>query len=199
MDKYKKLELNNTKLNFKFENGRIKVEPFDLKQGPFAMNLGGSSGFDQSLDYVAKIALPRSEMGTAANNVVNGLASKLNSNGANVNLGENINVNALITGTAAKPVIKLSMGDIKNTLTDAVKDVIDAKKKELEDKAKAEAARLKNEAETRVRAEADKLKAEADAKKKELEAKAKAEADKAKKDAENKVKEELKKKFKNPF
>lgn len=160
-EKYKRLELNNTKIQFKLTDGRLTVDPFDTKVFNSMINIGGSSGLDQSIAYTMKMQLPRGNLGGAANTVLTELANKANSNGAAVNLGESINVSALIGGTVMKPTVRLDLGDMKNTVTNAVKDVIDNTKKELEAKAKAEAEKLKSDLNAKSQAEAAKLIADA--------------------------------------
>ena len=203
MEKLKKQELNDVNLSFKFENGRVNVEPFDMTFAGFKTKIGGSSGFDQTIDYVMNFEIPRSEFGGQANAVLDNLVSQANSKGAGVNVGEKINVNALIGGTVTNPSVKTGLKDaakdVMNDLKDRAQEELNKQKEELERKAREEADKLKNQAEQKVKEEADKLKQEAEKKKKELEAKAKQEADKAKKEAEKKAKEEAEKKLKGLF
>lgn len=145
MDKFKKMEVSNLKINFSFENGRVKVEPFDIKQGNINVNVGGSNGFDQTIDYIAKINLPADQLGSATGNLLKGLP------GAPATMPARINVNALIGGLVTKPTVKLDFKDITNTAKDVLTNVVDAGKKEIEKKA-AEA--LKNaKAEARMKAD----------------------------------------------
>lgn len=155
-EKFKRFELTATKVQFKLLNGRLEVKPFDTKIAGAQVNIGGSSGLDQSIAYTLKMQLPRNLMGGATNNVLEGLVAKANSNGANLNLGETINVNGLVGGTVLKPTLTLSMGDLKNNLKNAAQGIVDNAKKQLEDKAKAELDKAK--------AEADRMKSEASAK-----------------------------------
>jgi hypothetical protein len=207
MDHLKKLTMNDVKLAFKFENGKINVEPFDVKMGNITANIKGSSGFDQSIDYTWALDIPRSEFGGAANAVLNNLVSQVNAKGVNFTPGERIKVDVLIGGTVSEPTVKTNLkesaSNAVNDLKGLAKEKFDEKKAELEAKAKEEAERLKKEAEAKARAEADKLKGEADKAKAEAEAKAraeqerlKAEAEKAKKEAEDKAKKEAEKKLK---
>jgi len=204
---YKNFSLNNVDLSFKIKDGKLEVDPFDVKLGNSALNIAGVNYLDQRIDYKMIFDMPRSELGSSANAVINNLVSQAASQGVNANVGERIKVNALVTGTSSNPQIKLDLkdqaknmaNDLKNQAMDKAKAEADKLKNEAEAKAKAEADRLKNEAETKAKAEADKLKNEAEAKKKELEDKAKAEAEKAKKEAEKKAKEEAQKKVKGLF
>ncbi len=45
-------------IRFAIREGRITTEPFDLKIGDVGVNLSGSTGLDQTIDYQAKVAIP---------------------------------------------------------------------------------------------------------------------------------------------
>jgi len=214
MDKYKRLSLNNTNLSFKFKDGGVDVEPFDIKAGDSKLTVQGRSNFDQTINFPLTFDIARSDFGGAANNMLNGLVAQANSKGTNFSLGERVQLNALLTGTAKNPVVKTNLkaaaGNMVDDLKNKAKEELDKKKAELEAKAKAELDKkkaeaeaafnkTKAEAEAKAKAEADKAKAEAERLKKEAEAKAKAEAEKAKKAAEEKAKKEAEKKLKGLF
>jgi hypothetical protein len=207
MDNYKSINLNNTNISFKFKDGDINVEPFDIKIGQAKLNVAGKTGFDQSINYDLGFEIPRSEFGGAANNVLNGLVSQANSKGANFTVGETIKLNAILTGTATNPVVKTDLknaaGNVINDLKDKATEEFNKKKAELEAQAKAEIDKKKAEGEAafnKAKGEAEaKAKAEIDKAKAEAEAKAKAEIEKAKKEAEAKAKKEAEKKLKGLF
>ncbi len=54
-------------VKFTVANGRLSTKPFDLKLGSTTINLSGSTGLDQTIDYTARVALP----GKAANTLQN--------------------------------------------------------------------------------------------------------------------------------
>ena len=184
MEKLKKTEIQPTNLTFKFANGRVNVDPFDVSLGGYKSKVGGSNGFDQTIDYTVMSEIPTSAFGGAASSVLSNLTSK-----AGVNVGETVPVAIKIGGTVNNPTVST---DLNKTGAKAMDDLKAKAKEELEDKAKAEADRLKQEAE-------DKLKAGADKAKKEAEAKIKAEADRLKKEAEAKAKKEAENKLKDLF
>jgi uncharacterized protein involved in outer membrane biogenesis len=206
-NQYKNFPLNNVDLSFKVKDGKVEVEPFDIKIGNSNLNIAGVNYLDQKIDYKMVFDMPRSELGSAANGVINGLVAQAASQGVNANVGERIKVNALVTGTASDPKIKLDLkdqaknmvNDLKDQAMDKAKAEADKLKAEAEAKVRAEADKIKTEAEAKVKAEADKIKAEAEAKAKEAEAKMKAEIEKKKKEAEEKAKKEAEKKLKGLF
>ncbi|MCH5327684.1 MAG: AsmA family protein [Coprobacter sp.] len=100
-DKFRKIEAKDIRIPFTIENGLVSTSPFDIKLGDINMNLSGTTGLDQSIDYAADIKLPASLTG-----------------------GYVSNVTANIGGTFTKPVIKLNT---KEVATEAVKKVVDDK------------------------------------------------------------------------
>ena len=56
----KDMKVKDMTLDFTIENGRVATQPFDIKLGDYVMNLSGSTGLDQTIDYSGKIKLPAS-------------------------------------------------------------------------------------------------------------------------------------------
>ncbi len=189
-DKLKNLALNNVKVEYKVEKGRVYTKPFDVVVAGQKLSLSGSTGFDQTINYTGKTGIPRSSMGSEANATVNSLIDQFNKKaGTNVKLSEVINVNINIGGTFTKPTVSTALGNSSKTDGPSAKDqanaALDLQKKELEAKARAEADRLKKEAQDKANAEGERLK-------KEAQDKAKAESDRLKKQAEDAAKNKLK-------
>ena len=193
MDQYKAVNISNVNLSFDFIDGRIYIKPYETTLAGYKTKVEGSNGFDQSIDYKLDVEMPTSKLPSAATSVVQGIISQANSKGANLSMGDNVNLHILMGGTIDHPTIKTGMketaGKMVDQLKEKAKQELDQKKKELEEKAKAETERLKKEG-------SDKAKAEADRMKKEAEAKVKAESDRLKKEAEKKAKDALKNIFK---
>lgn len=212
-DKYKKATLNNVNLTYTVENGRVYTEPFDVNLAGKKLNLSGSTGLDQTIDYKGLFNLPRAELGVVNSALDNALKSLNTKTGSDIKMNENIALALGIGGTFTSPKITTNLADLAKNEASSLKDQAEAEllkqKKILEDKAKAEADRIKKEAETKVKAETDKLKekadkakqdaqAEADKLKKEAEAKIAAEKERLKKQAEEEAKKKLQGIFKKP-
>ena len=58
-DDLKTLNAKDITIRFAIKDGRIHTEPFDLKMGPTNMNVSGSTGLDQTIDYTGKIQMPQ--------------------------------------------------------------------------------------------------------------------------------------------
>jgi hypothetical protein len=57
-DKLKTFKTDDLKVPFTIANGRVNTSPFDVRLGDTKMSLSGSTGLDQTIDYVAKVSLP---------------------------------------------------------------------------------------------------------------------------------------------
>jgi hypothetical protein len=161
-DKFKKLELNNVLTKFRIKDGRLNVAPFDVKKEGVVMNVQGSNGLDQTMDYQLGLNVPRAMLGAKANETANAFIAKLNSKaGTNVTVSETIKVNAVLGGTILKPTINLKYGagDAKTEAKTVVSQVVADKKEELKTVVQAKADTLKSQATEKVKsALSDKLK-----------------------------------------
>ncbi|MBX2906991.1 MAG: AsmA family protein [Taibaiella sp.] len=210
LTQFKTINMQDVKIFFTFENGRVSVEPYKMKIGKdIEAEIAGSHGFDQTLKYGANFVVPRSLLGSAGNAMLNNLVSQAASKGVPITLGEKINFTATITGTTTSPKVETDLKNIANNALNNVKeeikkviekkvdsvktvvrDTVNALKEEA--KRKAEEARKQAEAEAKRRAEEELRKQmEAQSNKAREEA-----AKKAAKEAEEKAKEGLKGLFK---
>ncbi|MDR1610679.1 MAG: AsmA family protein, partial [Candidatus Symbiothrix sp.] len=82
----KDLKIKDLKLPFSINDGRVTTNPFNINFGGGVMNLQGSTGLDQSIDYLAKVNLT----GKLTNNYLN-------------------NVNVKIGGTFTNPKFSVDM------------------------------------------------------------------------------------------
>jgi hypothetical protein len=57
-DKLKTIRTNDLKIPFTIADGRVQTSPFDIHAGDMKMNLSGSTGLDQTINYTAKVTLP---------------------------------------------------------------------------------------------------------------------------------------------
>lgn len=146
MDNLRSLDISKILIQFQFVDGKIMVQPFDMKVTDLLANLGGWTAFDQTIDYVMNLKVPRAKFGSAANNVLNGLVSQANSKGANFTLGETVSLDVLIGGTITDPTVKAGLKESGKSLVEDVKEQvkqeIEKKKEEITAEAKAKAQKL---------------------------------------------------------
>lgn len=197
-------EVKDVNLSFKFENGRVAITPFDVNVGPVSANIGGSHGFDETMDYVMKTSIPTAALGAQANAVIGSLSSAAKGFGVNLGATDKIDIDLLVKGTFAKPIVTPTFGgkggaSAGESLKNMATDELNKQKDELERKAREEADKLKNQAEQ----EANKLKNQAEQEaarlKKEAEDRARKEADRLKKEAEERAKKEAASKLNGLF
>jgi cell division septum initiation protein DivIVA len=150
MDNLRSLDISKILVQFEFIDGKIMVEPFDMKVSNYTANLGGWTAFDQTIGYVMNLSVPRKEFGSAANNVLDNLVSQANSQGANFSLGETVSIDILIGGTLTEPTIKTGLKDagknMMEDIKDQVKQEVDKKIEEVKEDVKAQAQKLIDDA-----------------------------------------------------
>ena len=177
------LELKNAFTVLQFKDGRVKVDPTDFKFGNgYNMNVVGSNGFDQTIDYDVRMDIPSKELG-AATALAQGYLSKIPGLGSV--MPDIVSFTLKVTGTATSPKVSLSKvgaGAGGSSVKDMAKNAVEDLKRKAEEEARAKAEELKKQAEQQAKQAVDNAKAEAEKRAKEA-------ADKAKKEAEKKAKE----------
>lgn len=145
------LDVGKVNLSFKIEDGRVQVEPFQLKAGNINATVQGSNGLDQTLDYTMDMKIPVS--GIKANDMLGKLGA---AQGGKIDLGVKIG------GTVQDPKVTTSLGDLVGNVVDNIKKQVEQKveevKKDVVNKVNEEAKKLIDEAE----AQGDKLIANAE-------------------------------------
>ena len=139
--------LRSLRTAFQIRDGRLHVEPFAVNLGPTTMNVSGSNGLDQSLQYALRLRVPRSELGEAADEAVAGLLSRAGGAGIDLKAASEIELGIQLAGTVTNPSVKVdaasAVSSVKESVTQAVRE--GAAKK-----LSAEATRLVQEAEQRA-------------------------------------------------
>lgn len=169
---FKQLNLANLAVQYLIKDGKLSVEPFNIKYEDMNVNVSGFSRLDQSLDYVLAIEIPRKAFGNATNDFVNSLTGKAQQKGVNINLGEKIKFDVQIIGTFTNPVFKTGLKDKATSLVDDAKEQVKEKVEEVKQevittvkegasKAIAEAKRKADAIMASARTKADAARAEA--------------------------------------
>jgi hypothetical protein len=176
-DKFRKLNLNDLKINFEVKNGRVYVEPFETNFGSTKMIVGGSQGIDQTLSYAVNMAIPRSEFGGAANSVLNSLTSSAASSGFQIQPGETVNVEALVKGTVSDPQVSINLKESLAQSTEALKE-------QLKEQVQEKVTEVKQEVTQRAREQADKLIRDAEVEAEKIRSAARSAADQVRKESD---------------
>ena len=153
---------------FQIREGRLHVEPFSVPIGPTTMQVSGSNGLDQSLDYLLQLPVPRSALGADASQAIAGIVSKAAGAGLDLQGASTIPLGIRLTGTVTNPSIDTEIGkaataaveDAKQAVQEAAEQKVEAVVDSAKLRAAAQAQRLVAEAEqqaAKIRAEAQAL------------------------------------------
>jgi hypothetical protein len=126
IDKLKNLSLNDLNLKLNIANGKVALDSMILPLWTGAKaKISGYTALDQSIQYVAKLSIPRKDFGEA-NTALNTLTAQAKQKGLNVAVSDIVDVDVLIGGFFTKPDVKISLHDAKNSLVNGVKDQLKA-------------------------------------------------------------------------
>mgnify|MGYP006193540019 FL=1 len=117
-----KLNLNDVKAALSFKDGKVNVKPFDIKYQDITVNVGGSHGFDQTMNYDLKFDVPVKYLG----NDVNNLIAKLTP--ADQQKITSIPVTGLMTGNFSQPKFNT---DLKQSTTNLTTQLVKMQKDKL--------------------------------------------------------------------
>jgi hypothetical protein len=134
---------------FQIRDGRLHVDPFAVKLGRTTMNVSGSNGLDQSLQYALRLEVPRSELGSAANQAITSLVSRAGAAGIDLNAAPVVGLGIQLAGTVTNPSVKVDAASAAASVKEGVEQAV---REGAERKVSAEATRLVQEAEQRAAA-----------------------------------------------
>ncbi len=122
------VDFKNLKTKLSFEDGKIKVDPFDLNYKDIGISIGGTHGLDQSMNYNATFSVPAKYLGEDATQ----LLAKLDDSDGNIL----VPVTANLTGSFGSPAIKTDLKSaVTNLTTTLAKKQVEKQKNNLIDKA----------------------------------------------------------------
>ena len=141
IDDLKSISIKDIKNYIEFANGKVLVKPFTVKVKDIEMQIGGMHGFDQTIDYVVAMKVPRKYLGTQGNNLINNLATQASNKGIPVKLGDVVNLNVKMGGSLTNPSIKTDLkevagdavADLKQQAADFAKEKVDTEKQKIKD------------------------------------------------------------------
>lgn len=117
-----KLNLNDLKAALTFKDGKVNVKPFDIKYQDIKVNVSGTHGFDQVMNYDLKFDVPTKYLGSEVNNLIAKLTP------ADAKKLESIPVNALMTGSFSAPKVTT---DLKAATTNLATQLVKQQKDKL--------------------------------------------------------------------
>ena len=120
------IPMKNVKADFSFRAGKVAVSPFLVQTGNIEMEIGGSHGFDQSVDYGISLKVPRSQLGNKGSNFVKHVVEQAAVKGIPVKLKDAVSMNVQICGAINSPDVKEDMDAVvDHAATDLKKEIDD--------------------------------------------------------------------------
>ncbi len=117
-----KLNLNDVKAALSFKDGKVNVKPFAIKYQDITVNVAGSHGFDQNMNYNLKFDVPVKYLGADVTNLVAKLTP------ADQKQITSIPVNGLMTGNFSQPKFN---SDLKQSTTNLTTQLVKMQKEKL--------------------------------------------------------------------
>ena len=181
--------INNIKTKFKFEDGKMAFNPFDVVLGGIKTNVSGTTSLDQSINYDMKMIIPKEKIPAEMVKIVEQAAAKVNSLSPKLNISalpKELPINVNLIGTIMDPKVNTNFkealmeasGNMKDALIDNIKetakDTVKAIINDAQETVKENVAEQKAKILAEAQKQSDKIKADAA----KANASAKAEADK---------------------
>lgn len=95
----KNITVKDMAIDFAIKDGRVSTKPFDIKWKDYNLNLSGSTGLDETIDYTGKVNLP-----------------------ASTGIGKYTTVDLKIGGSFASPKVAIDMESMAKQAVDVAKD-----------------------------------------------------------------------------
>jgi hypothetical protein len=122
----KDIPMKDVKADFSFRAGKVAVSPFFVQAGNIEMEIGGSHGFDQSVDYGISLKVPRSQLGNKGSKFVKHVVEEAAVKGIPVKLKDAVSMNVQICGAINSPDVKEDMDAmVDHAATDLKKEIDD--------------------------------------------------------------------------
>lgn len=117
----KKLDLSDIKTYLSFKEGKVIVKPFDLKYKDIGITVGGSHGFDKTMNYNVTLNVPAKYLGNEAQGLLSKLSAKDQQN-------ITVPITASIAGNMTNPSVKT---DLSSSVTKLSQKLVQQQKDKL--------------------------------------------------------------------
>ncbi|MFP4059873.1 MAG: AsmA-like C-terminal region-containing protein [Bacteroidales bacterium] len=138
IDKYREVTFDDIDISFEIREGRVYVEPFSTSFGSTDVTIQGDQGIDQTMNYTMAFEVPKSSLGSAADQVMGNLQSAASDAGIDLGSSPNLNILAKVTGEFGDPDVSFSMRQGEQSMQEAVKEQVKAEVKEKVEEVKTE-------------------------------------------------------------
>jgi hypothetical protein len=164
-DKYDVITVEDLDLKYSIRDGRVYIQPYRTRIFGSDLTMKGDQGIDKTMNYEMKMKIPRSELGNAAQGVINDISALAANQGIQLDPGETIDVTFMVTGTIDEPEVRprFEQGarQMKEEVVEQVREIIDEKVEEVKQEAKDEINREAEKIMADAREQAERVKYEA--------------------------------------
>ncbi len=101
------------------------------------MEVGGSHGIDQTIDYALNLAVPRALVGSGGNQLINNLSAQAAAKGLPIKVAEVVNFAVKLGGTITKPTVSVNLKEVAGNAVKDLKTQVEAAAKARIDSVKA--------------------------------------------------------------
>ena len=162
VDRLRNPALDSVRASIRIHDGRVEVNPFDVRIAQSVMRVSGSHGIDQTMQYTLGLRMPRSELGAAANQVIAGLAARAAKAGLDLQAADTVGLEVKVGGTLTSPTIQTNLADVVGSVGQSVKQAAQAAATAKVDSLEQRVDSAAEEARKKAQAEADRVVAEAE-------------------------------------
>lgn len=188
-DQFRQFKVNDLDLDFEIRNGRVYVDPFDIKVQNARMVIAGDQGLDQTMNYLMSISIPRGNLGKG---VFDQLSTAAAAQGIEYSPSSEINMAARVTGTFEDPRISL---DLKKNLSETTEQI----KQQVQERAEEKIEEVKTDTREKLDQEAQSIIKQAEEQAEKLRNEAKAAGDKLIEEAEKEGQKRIEEAGNNPI
>jgi hypothetical protein len=104
----------------------VFLQPYKIRVEDIDGEISGSHGFDNTIDYMVNLTIPKSILGLRGNELLVNLAAQAGAKGWPVRIGDKVNLAVKVTGTTASPHLETNLKNIAGNAINSLKE--DAKK-----------------------------------------------------------------------
>ncbi len=155
MDIFREVDVGDLSLRFTFADGKVETEPFGFSFDQSEATVSGTTWFDQRIDYVMRVGIPHDQFGTRATQVLDNLISDAADRGFDIDPGDRVEIDVLVTGTVTEPELSLDMSGTIDDVREQIRDEVDRFLRDTEDRLRDEVDDARDRAEEEVRERID--------------------------------------------
>jgi vacuolar-type H+-ATPase subunit E/Vma4 len=184
-----KQKIDDVKMIFKIEDGRMNVDPYQVKMGNINTTIAGYTSLEKDIYYKLNLDIPRSEFGTKANEVLDQLLLQAKNQGINVDNLQRIFADVTIEGKITSPKISIQLAedgkDALRDLKDQVEKKVQEKVEEVKQIAEDKVSEVRETAEEKIEETKEQVRAELEKRANQVIAEAELQAQRIRREAKN--------------